>query len=52
MAKGTATRQSNGTAFFPKYVWEWINVEEGEEIVFQDDEGKHGKFISFWKKGK
>lgn len=50
MATGTATRQSNGTAHFPKWIWEWINVEHGEEIIYKDDEGKKGRFISFWKK--
>jgi len=50
MAQGTGKRQQNGTAFFPQWVWEWLEVPEGQEIIFQDDLGKHGKFISFWKK--
>jgi len=52
MAKGTGKRLDNGVAFFPKWVWEWLEVEHGEEIEFQDDKGKHGNFISFWKKGE
>ena len=28
----------------------YMEIEEGSEIVLQDDEGKHGKFISFWRK--
>lgn len=50
MATGNSKRQNNGTLFFPQWVWEWINVTEGEEVIFQDDKGKHGRFISFWKK--
>lgn len=50
MAKGTSKRQSNGTAFFPQWIWECINVAEGEEIEFQDEKGKKGPYISIWKK--
>ena len=50
MAQGTGKRQNNGTAFFPLWAWDWIDVKEGEEYEFRDDKGKHGRFISFWKK--
>ena len=50
MAKGIARRNSNGSVYFPKWIWEWINIAEGEQITYQDDKGKNGKFISFWKK--
>jgi hypothetical protein len=50
MAEGTAKRQNNGTVFFPQWIWDWIGVAEGEEVTFKDDKGKHGRFISFWKK--
>jgi hypothetical protein len=53
MAKGTSSRQANSAAFFPQWIWEWIDVKEGEKIEFQDDKRKDGKhFISFWKEGK
>jgi hypothetical protein len=50
MAEGTAKRQNNGTIFLPLWIWDWIKVAEGEEIQFKDDTGKHGRFISIWKK--
>jgi antitoxin component of MazEF toxin-antitoxin module len=34
----------------PRLYCEHINVEEGDILVFMDDEGKRGKFISFWKR--
>ena len=52
MAKGTGKRLANSTAFFPQWIWNWIDVKEGEEIDYQDDKGKNGHFISFWKKNK
>jgi len=52
MALGKGKRQGNGTAFFPAWAWNWLNIEEGEEYEFQDDTGKHGRFISFWKSKK
>ena len=50
MAKGIARRNSNGSVYLPKWIWEWINVADGEQIIYQDDKGKNGHFISFWKK--
>ena len=52
MAEGTAKRQNNGTLFLPLWIWDWIKVAEGEEVQFKDDTGKHGRFISIWKKGE
>ena len=52
MAKGTGKRQANGTAFLPQWFWEWLGIDIGEEYEFQDDEGKHGRFGSMWKKTK
>ena len=52
MAKGVSRRQTNGTGFFPSWIWEHINVKEGEEIMFEDHEGENGKSIRFWKKGE
>lgn len=50
MAKGTSKRQSNGAAFFPQWIWEHIDVAEGEEIEFEDGKKSKGAFIAFWKK--
>lgn len=34
----------------PKELAEYLNVDVGDEIEIMDDFGKHGRFISFWKK--
>ncbi len=34
----------------PLDLCKYLGLELGSEIVIQDDEGKHGKFISLWKK--
>lgn len=31
---------------------EWIGVDEGEVVIIQDDEGKHGRFLSIYKPEK
>jgi len=28
----------------------YMELNPGDKVMIQDDEGKHGKFISFWKK--
>jgi len=28
----------------------YLGLEKGSEIIIQDDRGKHGQFISLWKK--
>lgn len=50
MAEVIAKRQQNNILQIREFLWEWINVKEGEEVTIQDDKGKHGRFISFWKK--
>jgi hypothetical protein len=30
----------------------WINAKIGDEIIIKDDTGKHGNFLSIWKKGE
>jgi len=42
-------RQQNNMVRIPDALWNWIDVKEGEFIIFKDDEGKHGRFISFWQ---
>ena len=34
----------------PRVYLEHIDAEVGDIIFIQDDEGKRGRFISFWKK--
>ncbi len=36
--------------YIPADLAKYIGLEEGSEIVVSDDKGKHGKFISFWRK--
>jgi hypothetical protein len=53
MAKGNTQRFDNGVAFFPKWIWDHIKVEKGDEIEFEDHTRKDGKkSIRFWKKGQ
>ena len=28
----------------------WLGLNEGDTLVVQDEEGKHGKYFSTWKK--
>ena len=42
---------SNGV-ILPLDLCKYIGLEFGDEIVIQDDSGKHGKFISLWKAEK
>ena len=49
MVKGTATRQSNGSAFFPQLIWENLNIEIGEEFEWSIEEKTKGIFVAFWK---
>jgi len=34
----------------PKDLADYLKLSEGSEVILQDDEGKHGRFVSFWKK--
>jgi len=29
----------------------YLELKAEDEVIIQDDEGKHGKFIAMWKKG-
>ena len=33
----------------PLDLCKYIGIAVGDEIIIQDDKGKHGKFISLWK---
>jgi len=34
----------------PTDIIKYMDIEEGTEIILQDDVGKHGKFLAIWKK--
>ena len=34
----------------PLYICDHLGIKTGEEVIVQDDEGKHGRFIAIWKK--
>lgn len=44
--------QQNNLIRFKDDLLNWINSKEGDTLVIKDDEGKHGRFLSMWKKGK
>ena len=43
-------RQANNFLRVPDVLWNWLDVKQGEEVLLKDEEGKHGRYISFWKK--
>ena len=38
------------TLGFPQDIVKWLGIEEDSTLVIQDEEGKHGKFLSIWVK--
>ena len=34
----------------PVDLCKYLDLNPRDKVIVQDDEGKHGKFISFWKK--
>ena len=40
----------NNTLRFPNFMLDHIGAKIGDILVMKDDVGKHGRFISFWKK--
>ena len=47
----TKVRQIGGSLMLilPQLYARHLNIREGDELVLRDEEGKRGKFISFWK---
>lgn len=35
----------------PPDLCKYLELEQNDIMIIQDDNGKHGKFVSFWKKG-
>ena len=48
MVKVPQRRQQNNILRIPDAQWNWIGTKEGELVIVQDDEGKHGRFISIY----
>lgn len=42
--------QQNNLIRFKDDLLNWIGVKEGDVIIIKDDNGKHGRFLSMWKK--
>jgi len=38
------------TLGLPQDIVKWLGLKENSTIVIRDEEGKHGKYISIWKK--
>lgn len=36
----------------PPELCEYLEIDIGDEILLMADKGKHGSFVSFWKKTK
>ena len=34
----------------PATLCQYLELAPGDEVTLKDDVGKHGKFLSFWKK--
>jgi len=34
----------------PKDIAKYLDLDFGTEILMMDEKGKHGKYISFWRK--
>lgn len=41
---------TSAVVVFPPDLLKYLNLNVGDKIIIQDDEGKYGKFISMWKK--
>ena len=51
MVETIARLQQNNLIRLKDDFCNWIEAKEGDELIIKDDKGKHGKFISIWKKG-
>ena len=52
MIDETNAQKISGTVYvrIPPHLVRHLNLEKGDELFIQDDVGKHGKFISIWRK--
>jgi antitoxin component of MazEF toxin-antitoxin module len=52
MISETNTKKFGGTIYLriPPHMVEYLTLKEEDLILIQDDNGKHGKFVSFWRK--
>jgi len=40
------------TLGFPQDIVKWLGLKANSTVIIQDEEGKHGKYISIWVKSK
>lgn len=48
----TTIRKNSGSLqiTIPANLCKWMDLEDGDTLILQDEEGKHGKYFSTWKK--
>jgi len=54
MITNTNAKKFGGTVYvrIPPHLVQYLSLEDNIEIEIPNDNGKHGKFISFWTKEK
>jgi len=40
------------TLGFPQDIVRWLGLKEDSTVIIQDEDGKHGKYVSIWIKEK
>lgn len=52
MESETNAKKFGGTVYvrIPPHLVQYLKLDDNTELTVQDDNGKHGKFISFWRK--
>lgn len=48
--EGTTSRQSNGSAFLPQFIWERMSIDMNEEFNWTLEQRKKGIFLAMYKK--
>ena len=51
MITKTNTTKFGGTLYLriPPHLVQYLELDKNMEVNIQDDNGKHGKFLSFWR---
>lgn len=42
--------QDNNAVYLSTSQLDWIQATNGDTVIVKDDDGKHGRFLSIWKK--